>query len=365
MEDKRNIYPDVDFIRLIKQPGNNNFKQCMQCGTCSVVCHLATQDNPFPGKEMIWTAWGLKDKLEGNPNLWLCHQCGDCTQHCPRGVNPSDVLVSLRNFNYRKYAYPQFGYRLLNDWRFLPLVLLIPALIIFLILFFFGNTGIQSHSVDYSVFFPHKILNSFFGGLVLIEAVFITVSLSRFWKDMKQFSGTGKTTGYFKAFFKTIKESFTHSLFNSCSANKYRYYGHMMLLYSFVILLIVTLVAIVNVIFFEYPMELGHPAKIAGNFASLMLYTGILVIVFNRLMKRNKESKGNYSDWSFLVFLFLLTLSGSLTEFARFGNWNGAYTIYFIHLIFVWTVIIFIPYSKFSHFLYRIAAITFSKAHQK
>ena len=49
-------------------------------------------------------------------------------------------------------------------------------------------------------------------------------------------------------------------------------------------------------------------------------------------------------------------------ELARFLNWYYAYHLYFFHLVCVWFVIFYLPYSKLGHMLYRTIAIGFAKA---
>jgi len=38
-----------------------------------------------------------------------------------------------------------------------------------------------------------------------------------------------------------------------------------------------------------------------------------------------------------------------------------AYPVYFIHLVFVFSLFLYLPYSKLSHIFYRAAAICFVK----
>jgi quinone-modifying oxidoreductase subunit QmoC len=107
-------------------------------------------------------------------------------------------------------------------------------------------------------------------------------------------------------------------------------------------------------------MPLLHPVKITGNLAGLSILTGLVMMMIARL-KAKKGQRGGYSDWFFLISLFLLTASGFIVESARFLNWNLAYHLYFLHLVFVWTVIMYTPFTRFAHFLFRTMAMVISE----
>ncbi len=360
------IKPDIDFLRQVKKSSRAPLKQCMQCGNCTAVCKLSQDEQVFPRREMMWAAWGLKDRIIGNPNIWLCHQCGDCMENCPRDVKPSDVLSTLRQINYLWYAKPNFLGKWLSKPVYLPLIVLFPVLIITIILYFAGSFNRpELDYIDYSAFFPHVWLNSSFTSLTFLSFLGAYIGIRKFWKDMKFNMSIEKKNSITKSFISVLKEIGTHSKFNSCSSSKDRYYAHLMMFWGFILLLFVTLVAIINVIFFDYPMKFFHPAKIAGNFSSILLFTGIGIMIFNRLFNKKLYGHSNYYDWYFLISLFLLTLSGTLTEIARFLNWQTAYYIYFFHLLMVWMVIIYAPFSKFGHFIFRTVALVFVKSRGK
>ena len=354
------INPDIIFIEEIRQQTGTSFSACMQCGSCSVVCKLSPEENPFPRKEMIWSAWGLSDKLMGDPDIWLCHQCGDCSDTCPRGVRPADVLAALRSQTYQKLSGPSLLYKLVSKPALLPLAILIPVILILAILFLAGTLAIPVGPVDYSKFFPHFHLNMFFSILLLLVVIGMIPGLRKFTRQMRQnMPGTNKMTGL-RSFFSVLPDILLHRNFNKCETRKSARIAHLLVFSGFIILLLVTLVAIVNVIFFEYPMSHYHPAKMAGNIASLMLLAGLSMMILHRLRKKDRIAS-NYTDWSFLISLLLLTITGSLTQTARFRNWDTAYFIYFIHLVLVWMVIIYLPYTKFGHVVFRLSAMIYSR----
>jgi len=124
------INPDLKFIKYLKGAGGDTLKKCYQCATCSVICPLSGDNNPFPRKEMIWAQWGLKDKLVADPDIFLCHQCGDCTAYCPRGAKPGDVLGAIRAYAYTHYGFPSGLAKLATSAKNLPLLIGIPAAIV-------------------------------------------------------------------------------------------------------------------------------------------------------------------------------------------------------------------------------------------
>ena len=162
MEKKQFTEPDIDFIQFMKKDCGAALSTCMQCGTCSAVCDNSPENEPYPRKEMIWASWGLKDKLVGDPDIWLCHNCGDCTTTCPRDVRPGDVIASLRTYSYLFYSRPRFLAKWLHSPKYLPLIILLPALIIFGIISLAGTFKIPEGPVNYSDFFPHSWLNGSF-----------------------------------------------------------------------------------------------------------------------------------------------------------------------------------------------------------
>jgi quinone-modifying oxidoreductase subunit QmoC len=161
----------------------------------------------------------------------------------------------------------------------------------------------------------------------------------------------------------TVKEISFHSNFSKCSSQKSRKTAHLLIMYGFILLLLVTVYAIVAVIIHNYPLNILNPFKILGNIAALMLIVGIGIMIIQRITNKDIYGASNYFDWIFLIVLLLLTLSGIALEAGRLYNWKLAYYIYTFHLVLVWFIIIYLPYTKFGHMIYRTVAIIFSKVY--
>ncbi len=380
------VHPDIAFIEKLKSSAGSQLTTCMQCGACTASCTLSVDQDVFPRKQMIMAAWGMREQLMADPYIWICHQCGDCTQSCPRGVKPGEILAILRQEQIAHYSRPRFLARWLQKPVFLPLALLFPVAVITGILSLAGTFHIPEGPVDYSKFFPHTWLNGSFTALFAVSTLGAVASLRRFWEKTKtgwsrpvpvqdpgkpgeipananpvepagaSKENPGNSRKGFVRFLKTIVRIMGHGDFRSCKSQTSRSLTHFLVFWGFILLLFVTFFAILSTLFFDYPLDFLNPVKIAGNAGALMLFTGSSIMILNRLFKL-KGLQSNYTDWFFLASFWILTLSGILVEAARFFEWGSAYHLYFFHLVMVWIIILYYPYTKFAHFLYRTLAL--------
>ncbi len=350
------VQPDIEFIEDLRASAGSALSTCMQCGACTAACELSDDQDVFPRRQMILAAWGMKKQLMSDPHIWKCHQCGDCTESCPRGVRPGEILAALRKQQYLYYARPGFIARILQKPACLPLVLGFPILVILIILAMAGTLSIPEGKVDYSAFFPHAWLNISFSLLFFISTAGIIVSMRRFSRNMKEGRDRIERSTPRKSFIRIIRNILLHSDFNRCGEQHHRSLAHLLVFWGFVLLLFVTSFAILSTILLEYPLRFLNPVKIAGNTGAVLLLTGTSILVVQRIRKAGTIGS-DYSDWFFLGSFWLLTVSGILVEAARFLDWSSAYHIYFCHLVLVWIIILYYPYTKFAHFLYRTIAL--------
>ncbi|HHE46240.1 MAG TPA: hypothetical protein ENL08_00880, partial [Bacteroidetes bacterium] len=244
--------PDRDFIRRVKAAGGESVQKCYQCATCSVVCDLSPVDCPFPRKEMIWTQWGMGDKLMTDPDVWLCHQCNDCSVNCPRNAKPSEVLAAIRTVAFGHFAFPGFMGRLLaNPWGLIPLLLL-PIILIGAVIWqeTGGNLAPLFHAsvVDFNLFIPHGVSDMMFiiGNIIIFT--FAAVGLFRFWRGMHNSWGVQPKRGFISALISIVLEILRHNRFGKCTAGRYRQTAHLLVLFGFIGAAIATAGALVEMI---------------------------------------------------------------------------------------------------------------------
>jgi len=373
------IEPDLNFIKEVGVLGGEDLKKCYQCATCSVACPISPDTKPFPRKEMIAASWGLKDKLVGNADIWLCHNCGDCSTLCPREAKPGDVLAALRSYTIEEYAQPKVLARAMKDPKKLPILLAIPA-ILFLVV---GTiTGLLDFTPDMSEGIKHwKFFSTWLVDMMMLPAAgfaaaVFALGLKRFLADIHQNAlAEGKTTkekiepvGFLMAFIRIIPTIILHRKFSECTDNNDRQIAHLLTMYGFIGLFIVTSIFFV-VMYGSYLLPSGalhgpwsqlNPVKWLANISGIALIIGTSLLIKNRSAK--KDQKSTYFDWYLVYMAFGLGVTGMGAQLARLAGLAGvSFAVYYIHLILVWALFAYLPFSKLAHLVYRTVAMTYNE----
>jgi quinone-modifying oxidoreductase subunit QmoC len=360
------IEPDIKFIRELKASGGDALKKCFQCATCSVACNLSPAERPFPRKEMAWAQWGLKDRLTGDPDIWLCHQCNDCSKYCPRGARPGDVMASLRRKQIEDNARPRFLAKMVNDPWFLPVIFAFPVMLLLLFMSAAGTLHIPQGEIIYRKFIPQwPVIDVLFPLTAIWAVLCATFALRRLWAGFSASPYDQSSNLSFKPVFSKVLDVLAHRYFKECVVGRARYFAHFNILWGFILLGVTTTSVAAGVYLFhqETPYALSNPIKWIGNIGGLALIAGSLIAIFHRLLNDADVGKGTYFDWLFLLVVFLTGLTGFLAEVLRLADIAGlAYPVYFAHLVFVWFLFAYLPFSKFAHFLYRFCALVFTQA---
>jgi quinone-modifying oxidoreductase subunit QmoC len=374
MSEAQLIKPDLGYVKEVMNAGGESLKKCYQCATCSVVCEIAPDGKPFPRKEMVWAQWGQKEKLVNNPDVWLCHQCSDCTAKCPRDAKPGEVLGAIRRTAYTHFAWPGFMGNLFADTKFLPILFAIPALLIFLVMKLNGTSLIPDGPIIFSKMMPITTgvdaLFLPFAALALFSAF---VSLNEFWKGMEaQVDASVPRKGFGAAAKEFLGDIVSHATFKKCISSAGRSTAHMLVFYGFIGLFITTNIVLVyewghKLFGLHLPQTplfwhgLGLPPKIIGNVSAVALIAGGVMMIQNR-MANNEDNPASAYDWTFLAVILLVGLTGFLAQITRIADMAGvAYPMYFLHLVFVFYVIAYLPFSKLAHLLYRSLAVIHAK----
>lgn len=382
------IEPNLQFIKELQDVGGADLKKCYQCATCSVVCPMSPAEDPYPRKEMIWAQWGLEDKLVNDIDIWLCHNCKTCSEMCPRGAKPADLMSAMRNMAYRKLVPPTAIGTWMSSPKYLPILIGIPATIwgiIWLIRAalvgsFFPLT--DDGKIVYGNLFPGDFtIDPLYVLLAITVAICFGVGIKNMIDGFKRTVPQTFVLGYKKpsllnAIIDTIKyDVLQHSRFKNCvdsPEDDERVKGHLLLFYGFLACLIVTstvaathwggkvvtLLAPIG----HTPMPLWHPVKVLANIGAVLLLVGLTLLTRRRLNADTSKSVSNYYDWYLLGVIWVITLTGIGAEVFRLaGTAPLAFITYYVHLVSVFMLIGYLPWSKLGHLVYRITALIYAR----
>jgi heterodisulfide reductase subunit C len=91
--------------KRLKEKGEK-LPMCFQCGICSGSCPVIFAMDYTPRQLMELIKLGVKDEVLNSSTIWMCAACGACTVRCPQGVDPKQVMDTLKEMALedQKYA---------------------------------------------------------------------------------------------------------------------------------------------------------------------------------------------------------------------------------------------------------------------
>lgn len=364
------VEPDVQFIREIIAVGGGGLKKCFQCATCSAVCDMSNQALTFPRKQMIMAQWGMRDQLLKDAGVWVCHDCGDCTAHCPREVNPARIMSAIRQQAIRSYAFPAFMGKVVESPAKSILIAIPAALLALLAMLPLHIDG--KFPTQLAVLVPQPQLLLLLIAITGLMLCIFAVEVTRFVRALRAGGAEGSISsalgptlneigGHGRAATTRMVDFVIHRLnpktranaqyVTGCKEEKRRYLAHMLVM----VLIILPIV--------EIPLPALHPLKI---FADVCGLAGVTIFIFNRLRPEVRATSTSF-DWSLLASLECVFLTGLLVEIVRPLNLELlTHGLYFAHLTFIFALLLYAPYSKLAHALYRTVAMaaTWEKQHR-
>ena len=241
--------------------------------------------------------------------------------------------------------------------------------------------GIGGHEAEfYAAFFPHWLLIGFFSLFTALGIAAAAIGLTRFWRALQVHdTATGPSpvmTGTLPAIGCALATILTHRQFAQCTSHRYRRLAHLGVFFGFAVLLLVTVWAVCDLYLFPllgiasaYPFDLSHPMKLLANVGGVALVAGTVQLMVVRGGHRAYAPASSTFDWYFLWLVLGVGSTGFAVEILRFaaepdpaaGIRTVAYVTYFIHLVLVFQLLVFLPYTKFAHMLYRTVAMVYAE----
>jgi quinone-modifying oxidoreductase subunit QmoC len=225
----------------------------------------------------------------------------------------------------------------------------------------------------YSSFFPHWLLNSFFGLFSLLVLLIVVTGVARQWRALNRATArmgvTAPVKGLWPSITGALGDIVRHDKFASCEKAHSRRGSHLLVFFGFIALTAVTLWVITaphNPLIqraFVYPFAFWDPWKVLANAGGVALVAGLFLMARDRV--RDAEAKNavnSFSDWALLGTLGAVVLTGFATEVLHYVRLEPhRHVAYFVHLVFVFALLMYLPYSKFAHVAYRTVAMVFAE----
>jgi ferredoxin len=340
---------NTDFGVELKKFGAFDFNACYNCGTCTAVCSLSTEEDSFPREMVRFSVLGMQDDIKSSLKPWLCYYCGECSTNCPREANPGELMMSLRRWLISKYDWTKLSGLL---YKSLPL-----TIIAFIIL----ATGVFAYSF-YENFNLETVMHTgHIFEMVAIAAVFGVILLPniiRMWWFIILKPGIKVPfKKYIKGFGELIVHMFTQKRTLGCNDNQLRWFEHFILVIGYLGLLITT-------VFLDWFSNKSLFVIILGYVVSVIIFAVTIDFVSDRIKKTKELSKYSQpSDWMFVVWLLLMGLSAFMVRlFIDTHLIENNIWLYLFHLtILVQWALVIVPFGKWTHFLYRSFAMYFEK----
>lgn len=342
-----------EFATELQKYGIGDFKACFNCGTCTAICSLSTEDNSFPREMVRCSTLGLEDDIKASLKPWLCYYCGECSTYCPREAKPGELMMSLRRWLTSAY-----------DWTGLS-GLLYKSLPISLAAFIVVALAVVAYSISENFNLEKTLHVGHYFEMIAIATVFTIIllpNLIRMWYFVilkPKIKVTLKT--YFKSLGELAIHMFTQKRALGCDNNRLRWFEHFILVIGYLSLLFTT-------VFLDWFSTTNLFIIVLGYVESLIIFVVTIDFVSNRIKKNKEVSKNSQpSDWFFVIWLLLMDLTAfTVRLFIDIHIIETNSWIYVFHLIVLaqWALII-VPFGKWTHFLYRPFAIYMAKLKMK
>lgn len=340
---------NVNFGKSLKKFGANDYNACYNCGNCTAVCDLSTEDTSFPREMVRYSSLGLKDELKSSLKPWECYYCGACNTHCPQEANPGELMMSLRRWLTSQYDWTGLSGLFYKSTFASVLAMVLVAI------------GV----VAYGVYIDFDMKEMIHTGHIFEQLAILIVSFTillpnviRMWYfSIKKTKIKAKPKIYFQALNEFFATMFVQKKAKECEDNNLRWLEHLILVFAYLSLLFTT-------VFLNWFGTENIIIIVLGYTESFLVFVITIHFVSERIKKSRALAKFSQpSDWLFVIWLLLMGLTAFIVRLTIDLNLNSALPIlYTIHLSVLaqWALLI-VPFGKWTHFIYRSFATYFAK----
>jgi ferredoxin len=365
---------DPNFLLELKEYGDINIESCFNCGNCTAVCPLSSDDVTFPRRIIRFAQLGLVDRLLSSRELWMCYYCGECTQTCPRQADPGEFMAATRRYAIARYDRLGIARLMYTSPVFTVLFLFMLSMVFGLFLYAFRGP-MPSDSLRLFEFIPSEMIHD----LGLIAGLIIAVTALLGIANMVLHVGKAAKLP------KGIRQNWLGALWEavgieSLGQNRYRqdceahagetpwylqkWFIHASTMWGFLGLFLATALDYLLELLAIRPtgtwVPLWDPIRLLGTISGIFLIYGSTVAILKRLRKEDEASAiSTPSDWVFLALIWLSGMTGFVLEVSIYLPKPAAWSYWMLlaHLVVVGDLLLLAPFTKFAHAIYRPLAL--------
>ena len=301
----------------------------------------------------------------------LCHNCGACLHACQYAtphefaVNIPRVMAQIRKETYITYAWPQsFGALYKSNGVSVSIAVSL-SITFFLLLSALLNGSLFSGPLNgnFYAIFSHNTLAVMFGAVFIFSLIAIAIGITQFWKSIS--AGVISASAAVEATHDALTLKYLGGGHGDGCNNEddafslWRKYFHHFTFYGFMLCFAATSVATIYHYAFGWyaPYALSSLPVILGTLGGIGLLIGPAGLLYLNLQRNSAHGDASQKpmDRAFIVLLFLISASGLLLLAYRDSAAMAA--LLAIHLGFVMGFFLTMPYGKFAHGIYRVAAL--------
>lgn len=347
--------------------GAHTMAVCNACRYCEGYCPT------FPAMERR-TAFGAAD-LEFLAHV--CHNCGECLYACQYapphefGIDVPRLFAEIRLASYETHAWPAGMARAFQ--RQGPATALAIAAIFVVVLsagwFAAGAPAGDPGSADFYAVVPHGLLVTLFGGVGVFAAGALAVSAGRYWRAMAPHGRRPSLASALVALRDGVSLRHLHDAGADCVSaaevrTPWRRLSHHATLGGFALSFASTSVAAVyHVVFgWEAPYPVTSLPVVLGVLGGVGLVVGPVGQWRQRRTRdvRLGDPRQRGMDDALLLLLWLTSATGLVLLVLRGTAVMPALLL--VHLGIVLALFVALPYGKFVHAVFRLAALSLDAA---
>ena len=303
----------------------------------------------------------------------LCHGCGECLYACQYApphefaINVPQTLAAARVVSYEQYAWPAAlagAFRAQSTGTALLLALAF-ALVLLGATFMLNAGALRTPGADFYAVIPHAVLVGLFGGIGLLVVVALGIGVARCRRD---FAGAAPTQHRSSGVAMALHDAFTLRHLHVAGADcvtalevrtPWRRRVHHMTLFGFALCFASTCVAaLYDLAGASAPYAYTSLPVLLGTVGGISLTIGTTGLLWLRRARDRALSHAVHEalDGAFATLLLLTGVTGLLLLVLRGSTAMGLLLI--VHLGLVLALFVTLPYGKFVHGFYRLAALT-------